>query len=164
MDFHKKLRQNRLKFFLALKMKKILVIHGPNLNQLGKREPNHYGSTSLTELNQTLIDQADNKHYQLTIIQSNHEGELIDAIHHAGETNTDYIIINPAALTHTSIALRDAFLSVSIPFIEVHLTNIYSREPFRHHSYLSDIAQGTICGLGIFGYSLALQAAFNSFN
>lgn len=145
-------------------MKKILVIHGPNLNRLGQREPERYGYTSLAELNELLVKQAQAHQVELVTFQSNHEGALIDSIHNAGEAQVDFIIINPAALTHTSIALRDAFLSISVPFIEVHLTNIYSRESFRQHSYLSDIAQGIICGLGVTGYSLALQAVFKSFN
>lgn len=144
-------------------MKKILVLNGPNLNRLGLREPEVYGSTTLAELNELLQLHAKKSHWQLTTFQSNSESELIDAIHQAAGT-IDYFIINPAALTHTSIALRDALLSVSIPFLEVHISNIYAREPFRHHSYLSDIARGVICGFGIKGYSLALQAILDEFN
>ena len=137
----------------------ILVIHGPNLNRLGQREPDHYGNNTLDNINQTLLAQAEKNRLSLECFQSNHEGELIDRIHRAGDENAQFIIMNPGGYTHTSIALRDALLSVSIPFIEVHLSNIFRRESFRHHSYFSDIAQGTICGLGSMGYRLALDAA-----
>ena len=137
----------------------ILVIHGPNLNRLGQREPDHYGKNTLDSINRTLITQAEESHLLLECFQSNHEGELIDRIHRAGDENTQFIIMNPGGYTHTSVALRDALLSVSVPFIEVHLSNIFRRESFRHHSYFSDIAQGTICGLGSMGYRLALDAA-----
>lgn len=139
-------------------MKKVLLLHGPNLNYLGKREPLQYGTTTLTQLNELLLEKAKLLGFNLQIFQSNSESELINATHQAGDTSIDYIIINPGAFTHTSIALRDALLAVAIPFIEVHLSNIYSREPFRHHSYLADIAQGVICGFGINSYLLALQA------
>lgn len=139
-------------------MKKIQVLHGPNLNRLGIREPGLYGLTTLDELDASLHKQALDAGAALTTFQSNHEGALIDAIHQASDDGTDYIIINPAALTHTSIALRDALIAASIPFYEVHISNIFSREPFRHHSYVSDIAQGVISGLGVRGYSLALAA------
>ena len=139
-------------------MKKILVLHGPNLNLLGSREPTHYGSTSLSQVNTNLIKEAKNAHFELTCYQSNSESDLIQAIHQAATVNVDYIIFNPAAFTHTSIALRDALCAVPIPFIEVHISNIYSRESFRHHSYFSDIAKGTISGLGVGGYLLALKA------
>ncbi len=138
-------------------MKKILVLHGPNLNLLGSREPEIYGATSLKTLNDSLITQAQNASLELVCFQSNSEAELIQAIHQAAKDSIDYLIINPAAFTHTSIALRDALAAVAIPFIEVHLSNIYSRESFRHHSYFSDIATGIICGLGTKGYSLALN-------
>ncbi len=135
---------------------KIAIINGPNLNLLGTREPEKYGTTTLAELEKKLLHESLTLGVELCFKQSNHEGELIDFIHSIKNT-VKYIIINPAAFTHTSIALRDALLSVNIPFIEVHISNLLKREPFRHHSYLSDIAVGTIGGLGILGYSLALQ-------
>jgi 3-dehydroquinate dehydratase-2 len=137
---------------------KVLLINGPNLNMLGRREPQIYGSRTLSDIVQTLQLQADAEGINLTHVQSNGEHELIDAIHHAFQ-KIDFIVINPGAFTHTSVALRDALLSVSIPFIEIHLSNVHAREPFRHHSYLSDVAQGVICGLGEQGYAFALQAA-----
>ncbi|KGT94445.1 3-dehydroquinate dehydratase [Erwinia typographi] len=136
----------------------ILLLNGPNLNLLGTREPEKYGSTTLAEIVSDLSSQADALNVQLSHLQSNAEHALIDRIHEA-KGNVDYIVINPAAFTHTSVALRDALLAVSIPFIEVHLSNVHAREPFRHHSYLSDIAAGVICGLGVDGYSWALQTA-----
>ena len=139
-------------------MKTILVLHGPNLNLLGLREPSVYGSESLQQINTQLEVQAQTNHFHLTAKQSNVEGELIQAIHLAYTDKIDYIIINPAAYTHTSIALRDALLAVNIPFIEVHISNIYARESFRHQSYFSDIAEGVISGFGTTGYLLALQA------
>ncbi len=138
-------------------LSKVLVINGPNLNMLGIREPDVYGSERLETVIERLIKRAKTYHIELSHIQSNAECELINAIHQA-MGNVDYIIINPAAYTHTSVALRDALLSVSIPFIEVHLSNIHGRESFRHHSYFSDIAEGVIVGLGTYGYELALQA------
>lgn len=138
-------------------MKKILVMHGPNLNFLGLREPGVYGTATLEMLNQELQQQAQASGYQLNTLQSNSESALIDAIYQAHAEKVDYIIINPAAFTHTSIALRDALLAVQIPFIEVHISNIYARESYRHHSYFSDIASGVITGLGTDGYILALQ-------
>lgn len=145
-------------------MKKILVLHGPNLHRLGKREPSVYGSTSLDELNAALIEQANVAGFELNCKQSNSEAELIDIIYQAADNKIAYFIINPAAFTHTSIAIRDALCAVSIPFIEVHISNIYAREAFRQHSYFSDIALGVICGLGVRGYSLALQAIMDEFN
>lgn len=139
-------------------MKKILILHGPNLNLLGTREPSVYGHTSLQQLDQQLEVQAIAAGFTLSTLQSNSEAKLIDAIHQAQKEKVAYLIINPAAFTHTSIALRDALLAVKIPFIEVHLSNIYARESFRHLSYFSDIAQGVISGLGTSGYLLALQA------
>jgi 3-dehydroquinate dehydratase II len=139
-------------------MKKILVLHGPNLNLLGTREPSVYGATTLAQINARLTQEATNAGLTLSCFQSNAEGELIDAIHQAGSNKIDYIILNPAGFTHTSVALRDALCAVAIPFIEVHLSNIYSRETFRHHSYFSDIAKGIISGLGAQGYSLALTS------
>jgi len=138
-------------------MKKILVLHGPNLNLLGSREPDHYGSESLADLNKRLKQLADTAGIGLQTFQSNSEADLIHAIHQAVEQEINYIIMNPAAFTHTSIALRDALVAVNIPFIEVHISNIHARESFRHHSYFSDIALGVISGLGPYGYVLALQ-------
>jgi 3-dehydroquinate dehydratase-2 len=136
----------------------ILVLNGPNLNMLGKREPTIYGALSLNDIITSLNDIADGMNVELSHKQSNAEHELIDEIHASFE-KIDFIIINPAAFTHTSVALRDALLSVSIPFIEVHLSNVHAREPFRQHSYLSDIAVGVISGLGTKGYEYALAAA-----
>ncbi len=144
-------------------MKKILVLHGPNLNLLGTREPSIYGSGSLNQINTNLLKTADVAGLQLTCYQSNSESELIQAIHQASIDKVHYIIFNPAAFTHTSIALRDALSAVAIPFIEIHISNIYSRETFRHHSYFSDIAAGVISGFGVKGYGLALQAIIDEF-
>ena len=140
-------------------MAKFLVLHGPNLNLLGTREPTIYGTTTLSQINEELQHYAELNGHQLSYLQSNAEHELIDRIHMARNEQVDFIIINPAAFTHTSVAIRDAFAGVNIPFIEVHLSNVHKREPFRHHSYLSDIAVGIICGLGAQGYLFALQAA-----
>jgi len=140
-------------------MAKMLLLHGPNLNLLGEREPSFYGNSGLTEINQRLVELAREQGHQLECFQSNAEYELIDRIQAGRKQDIRFIIINPAAFTHTSIAIRDAFLAVSIPFIEVHLSNVYRRETFRHHSYFSDIAVGVIAGLGPQGYELALQAA-----
>ena len=137
----------------------ILVIHGPNLNLLGMREPEVYGSLTLNDINQQLIAQAENASISLDTFQSNWEGAIVDRIHQAPADGVQFIIINSAALTHTSVALRDALLGVAIPFIEVHLSNVHAREAFRHHSYLSDKAVGVICGLGAQGYSAALNYA-----
>lgn len=139
----------------------ILVIHGPNLNLLGKREPEVYGHLTLADINQQLLQQAQAENIQLDTFQSNWEGAIIDRIHQAQEQGVKFIIINPAALTHTSVAIRDALLAVAIPFIEVHLSNVHSREAFRHHSYLSDKAIGVICGLGGRGYQYALDHAIH---
>lgn len=136
----------------------ILLLNGPNLNLLGTREPEKYGTLTLADIVTTLTGDAAQYGVTLSHLQSNAEHELIDRIH-AARGNTDFILINPAAFTHTSVALRDALLAVSIPFIEIHLSNVHAREPFRHHSYLSDIATGVICGLGAEGYRYALQAA-----
>ena len=138
----------------------ILLLNGPNLNMLGQREPDKYGHQTLQDIVDDLSEQAESAGVSLTHFQSNAEYALIDRIHDS-LGNIDAIIINPGAFTHTSIALRDALLSVSIPFVEVHLSNVHAREPFRHHSYLSDIAAGVILGLGPIGYSLALTAAIN---
>lgn len=142
-------------------MATILVLHGPNLNLLGTRQPEVYGSRTLEDINRQLADAAAQGGHQLTNLQSNAEHVLIERIHQAKSEGVDFIIFNPAAFTHTSIALRDALLSVDIPFIEVHLSNVHSREEFRHHSYFSDIAVGTITGLGDQGYRLALQGAIS---
>ncbi|WP_292976459.1 type II 3-dehydroquinate dehydratase [Nitrosomonas sp.] len=138
---------------------KILVVHGPNLNLLGRREPTVYGRVSLEDINRSLIAKAQAVSVSLDTFQSNAEHELIDRIQETMNDGTDFIIINPAALTHTSIALRDALAATNLPFIEVHLSNIYAREHFRHTSYFSDIAAGVISGLGAAGYELALQFA-----
>ncbi|MFO7703527.1 MAG: type II 3-dehydroquinate dehydratase [Halopseudomonas sp.] len=140
-------------------MASILVLNGPNLNLLGTREPGVYGSTTLEQIIQQLREQAARHGHHLLSLQSNAEHELIERIHAARDEAIDFIIINPAAFTHTSVAIRDALLAVSIPFIEVHLSNVYKREPFRRHSYFSDVAVGVICGLGAKGYQLALDAA-----
>lgn len=140
-------------------MLKILVIHGPNLNILGSREPKTYGSDTLDSINQTLIKLAKKNNAQLESFQSNVEGEIVSCIQQAASNQIDFIIINPAAYTHTSIAIRDAFLATRIPFIETHLSNVHAREAFRAHSYLSDIALGVICGFGKNSYVLALEAA-----
>jgi 3-dehydroquinate dehydratase-2 len=139
----------------------ILVLHGPNLNLLGEREPTHYGKTSLASINPQLVEMAQTTGHHLITFQSNAEYELLEQIHAARQNQVDFILINPAAFTHTSIALRDALLAVDIPFIEIHLSNVHAREPFRHHSYFSDIAIGVISGLGTLGYTLALQAALS---
>jgi len=135
----------------------ILVIHGPNLNLLGQREPEVYGYLTLDDINQQLITQAKNASVEVETFQSNWEGAIVDRIHQAQQDGVKYIVINPAALTHTSVAVRDALLGVAIPFIEVHLSNVHAREAFRHHSYLSDKAIGVICGLGAKGYAAALD-------
>lgn len=138
----------------------ILLLNGPNLNMLGKREPQIYGSQTLADIEQHLQNLAQQNGVALATFQSNSEAAIIERIHQAFE-KVDFIIINPAAFTHTSVALRDALLSVGIPFVEVHLSNVHSREPFRHHSYLSDIAKGVICGLGAKGYDYALDFALD---
>lgn len=142
-------------------MANILVLHGPNLNLLGTREPEIYGATTLTNIDAALIEQAKTAGHKLTTLQSNAEHELVTAIQNA-INKIDYIIINPAAFTHTSVAMRDALAAVNIPFIEVHLSNVHAREDFRRHSYFSDLAQGVISGLGATGYSLALTSAIQS--
>jgi len=140
------------------KLFRILLINGPNLNLLGKREPAVYGHQTLGDIVDKLQQQAGKLGVELTHVQSNHEGELVEVIHRAFQQQ-DFILINPAAYTHTSVAIRDALLGVAIPFIEIHLSNVHAREPFRHHSYLSDVARGVICGLGADGYEFALSAA-----
>jgi 3-dehydroquinate dehydratase-2 len=140
-------------------MPKILVIHGPNLNLLGDRETEHYGSDTLEAINHRLEDQGKRLGIEVSTFQSNAEAPLIERIHAAKSDETAYIIINPAAFTHTSVALRDALAAVRIPFIEVHLSNVHAREAFRKHSYFSDVAAGVIAGLGPMVYELALEAA-----
>jgi 3-dehydroquinate dehydratase-2 len=137
------------------------LLHGPNLNLLGTREPEIYGAESLERINKRLTQLARARGALLEICQSNYEGALIERVHQAKKQGASWIIVNPGGLTHTSVALRDALAAVSIPFIEVHLSNIHAREPFRRHSYFSDLAAGTICGLGSPGYDLALQFALN---
>lgn len=140
-------------------MAQILLLNGPNLNLLGTREPAVYGKDTLQDIETRLTESAKGRGHVLAALQSNAEHVLIDRIHAARTDGTRFIIINPGAFTHTSIALRDAFLSVALPFIEVHLSNVFARESFRQHSYLSDVAAGCIIGLGAIGYELALQAA-----
>lgn len=142
--------------------KSILVLHGPNLNLLGTREPTHYGHQTLTEIDAALIEQGTAVGVEVECFQSNAEHALIDRIHAAREQAVAYIIINPAAFTHTSVALRDALAAVAIPFIEVHLSNVHAREAFRKHSYFSDLAAGVISGLGAMGYLFALGYALNA--
>lgn len=142
-------------------MADILVLHGPNLNLLGTREPDIYGSEDLPSINVRLEQAAARAGRTLSAFQSNVEGELIDAVHAARLDQTQAIIINPAGLTHTSVSLRDALAGVAIPFVEVHLSNVYAREPFRHHSFFSDLAIGVISGLGSAGYDYALQFLLN---
>ena len=142
-------------------MATILVLHGPNLNLLGEREPEIYGRTTLGDINQTLEQQARDRGHHLLYVQSNAEYELVERVQDARHEGVNFILINPAAFTHTSVALRDALAAVSIPFIEIHLSNVHAREDFRRHSYFSDIAQGVICGLGPQGYELGLQAALH---
>ena len=139
----------------------VLVLHGPNLNLLGTREPGVYGSVTLPDIERELTQIAQEAGSSLHSLQSNHEGVLIDRVHAAKGDGTDFIVINPGGFTHTSVALRDAFAAVAIPFVEVHLSNVHRREPFRHHSYFSDLAEGVIVGLGAQGYSLALKFALS---
>jgi 3-dehydroquinate dehydratase II len=139
----------------------ILVLHGPNLNLLGTREPAVYGSTTLAQIDQRLGELAQAADVRLETFQSNHEGALIDRIHAAKVSQIDFIIINPAAFTHTSVALRDALAGVGVPFAEVHLSNVHRREPFRHHSYFSDVAEAVIAGMGPYGYEAALGYALS---
>ena len=140
-------------------MPDLLVINGPNLNLLGTREPEYYGSETLDDINKRLKEQATQQGFSLESFQSNSEVELIEKIHQTKDTKVRFILMNPAAFTHTSVALRDALSGVGIPFIEIHLSNVHAREAFREHSYFSDIAVGVISGLGAIGYELALQAA-----
>jgi len=137
----------------------VLVINGPNLNTLGAREPEIYGSTTLAEIEDGLRAQASAAGLSLDTFQSNHEGEIIDRLHAARTDGTRFVIINPGAFTHTSVAIRDAFAAVAIPFVEVHISNVHAREEFRRHSYLSDLAVGVMTGFGVQGYALALEFA-----
>lgn len=143
-------------------MANVLVLHGPNLNLLGEREPEIYGSTTLAEIDQQLAQIAGEQGHSLVSVQSNSEAELIEQVHSARQGAVDFILINPAGFTHTSVALRDALAAVAVPFIEIHLSNIHQREPFRQHSYFSDLAVGVVCGLGPQGYELGLTAALRS--
>jgi len=140
-------------------MKNVLVLHGPNLNLLGSREPDVYGRVTLDEINAKLTAQAQSSGAKLSYFQSNAEATLVERVQQARNDGTDFIIINPAAFTHTSVALRDALAAVAIPFVEVHLSNVFAREAFRKESYFSDLAVGVISGLGATGYELALQFA-----
>lgn len=143
----------------SARYRKVLVLHGPNLNLLGTREPETYGHTTLADIDAALARHAADAGIALSSFQSNHEGALVDRIHAARAEAVDFIIINPAAYTHTSVAIRDALAGVAIPFVEVHLSNVHRRESFRHHSYFSDLAVGVICGLGWQGYLMALDYA-----
>ncbi len=145
-------------------MATILVLNGPNLNLLGTREPGHYGDDTLDVIIEGLETEANSAGHQIQSLQSNSEQELIERIHQANQDGVRFILINPAAFTHSSVAIRDALLGVDIPFIEIHLSNTHARESFRHNSYFSDIAKGVIIGLGAQGYSLALQAAISQLN
>ena len=142
--------------------KSILVLHGPNLNLLGEREPQHYGKQTLEDIDQALKTIASAKSIKLETMQSNSEGDLVNKIQSLSNDKVDFLIINPAAYTHTSVAMRDALSAVKVPFIEVHLSNVYAREPFRHHSYFSDTAVAVISGLGADGYIAALNFAINA--
>lgn len=144
--------------------KRILVLHGPNLNLLGLREPQHYGNATLDSINQTLTNKAKLVNITLESFQSNAEADLVDKIQSIATKSVDFVIINPAAFTHTSVAMRDALSAVKVPFIEVHLSNVFARETFRHHSYFTDIAVGIISGLGAKGYELALDFAIEKIN
>ncbi|HYT15815.1 MAG TPA: type II 3-dehydroquinate dehydratase [Burkholderiales bacterium] len=144
------------------KVRRVLILHGPNLNLLGTREPGIYGTETLKSINDRLSNLARRHGATLCIFQSNHEGALIERVHNAKKERISWIIVNPGGLTHTSVALRDAFAAVKLRFIEVHLSNIHSRESFRRHSYFSDLAVGTVCGLGSRGYDFALQFVLQS--
>ena len=143
----------------ASNSRRVLVLHGPNLNMLGTRDPEIYGHLTLADIDARLKVRALELGVALDCFQSNHEGELVTRIQNARAENTDFILINPAAYTHTSVAIRDALAAVGIPFVEIHLSNVHAREAFRHHSYMSDIATGVICGLGAYGYEAALEFA-----
>ncbi len=141
-------------------MKQILVIHGPNLNMLGKREPEHYGRTTLAEIDDLLVRRGGELGLLVETFQSNHEGEIVSKIQ-AAMGQIQGLVINPAAYTHTSVAIRDALLLLDIPMVEIHLSNVYKREPFRHHSYMRDVVTGQITGFGVYGYTMALEAIAN---
>ena len=145
----------------STKKKMVLVLHGPNLNLLGSREPEHYGGDTLAQIDMRLLLRATAAKVSLDTFQSNAESALVERVHQAGRDGVHFILINPAAFTHTSVALRDALAAVGIPFIEIHLSNVFAREPFRHHSYFSDLAVGVISGLGPLGYELALDYALS---
>ena len=147
----------------SVKVQSILIMHGPNLNLLGVREPDIYGAVTLQDINRNLSKLTENKGIRLDFFQNNAESALIDRIQQTMHDGTDFIIINPAAYTHTSVAMRDALAAVKLPFIEVHLSNVYAREPFRQRSYFSDLAVGVISGLGAKGYELALEYAMTSY-
>ena len=139
----------------------VLVVHGPNLNLLGSREPKHYGLAKLDDIDRALVNRGETGGARVETFQSNHEGALIERIHQAARDHVDFIVINPAGYTHSSVALRDALAATAIPFVEIHLSNIYARETFRHHSFFSDLAVGVISGLGAHGYELALEFALH---
>lgn len=141
--------------------KSLLILHGPNLNLLGQREPEVYGHTTLAQIDEELSAMASERGAAARSFQSNHEGALVDRVHAARDDGTDFIVVNPAGFTHTSVALRDAFAGVAIPFIEVHLSNVHKREAFRHRSYFSDLAVGVVCGLGVAGYRSAVTYALD---
>jgi 3-dehydroquinate dehydratase-2 len=140
-------------------MSRLLVLHGPNLNLLGTREPDVYGRVTLAQIDQALADKARAAGAELSSFQSNHEGAIVDRIQQARTEQVDFVLINPAAYTHTSVAIRDALAGVALPFVEIHLSNVHKREAFRHHSYFSDLAEAVICGLGWKGYLYALDFA-----
>ncbi len=140
-------------------MSRLLVLHGPNLNLLGTREPDVYGRVTLAQIDQALAEKAKAAGAELTSFQSNHEGAIVDRIQQARTEQVDFVLINPAAYTHTSVAIRDALAGVALPFVEIHLSNVHKREAFRHHSYFSDLAEAVICGLGWKGYLYALDFA-----
>ncbi len=142
-------------------IRRLLVLHGPNLNLLGRREPEKYGTTTLEQINAKIREKAANANVDVDILQSNEEAELVGRVQRLLDDPVDFLIINPAAFTHTSVALRDAIAAVRVPFVEVHLSNVFAREPFRHHSYFTDIAVGMICGLGPRGYELAVDFALS---
>lgn len=142
-------------------MTKVLVMNGPNLNLLGTREPHIYGATTLNDVNQRMVELGKQLALEVDTFQSNYEGALVERVHQAQQEGVKFVVINPAAYTHTSVALRDAFKGVGMPLVEVHISNVHSREPFRHHSYFSDIAVGAVIGLGVYGYEAALNFAAN---
>lgn len=142
-------------------MTRLLVLHGPNLNLLGTREPGVYGNVTLQQIDEALVERAKLAGVELATFQSNHEGQIVDRIHAARAEGVEFVLINPAAYTHTSVAIRDALKGVDIPFVEIHLSNVHRREPFRHHSYFSDVAEGVVCGFGWKGYLYALEFALD---